>query len=31
MTHSSGRIILMGGMAPPADHNKFVWVGTLTQ
>lgn len=29
MMHSSGRVVLMGGMAPPEDHNKFVWVGTL--
>lgn len=29
MMHSSGKVILMGGMAPPEDHNKFVWVGTL--
>ena len=29
MMHSSGRVVLMGGMAPPEDHNKFVWVGTV--
>jgi hypothetical protein len=29
MMHSSGKLILMGSMAPPEDHNKFVWVGTL--
>jgi hypothetical protein len=28
--HSSGKVILMGGMAPPEDHNKFVWIGTLS-
>ena len=27
MMHSSGKVILMGGMAPPEDHNKFVWIG----
>lgn len=30
MIHSSGKLILMGGMAPPEDHNKFVWVGALS-
>lgn len=29
MMHSSGRVVLMGGMAPPEDHNKFVWVGQI--
>ncbi len=26
---ADGRIVLWGGMAPPEDHNKFVWVGML--
>ena len=29
MLHSTGKLIRMGGMAPPEDQNKFVWIGTL--